>query len=238
MDKEKGDWVISPIIYFHEELISLNEKSGTLNRTTLVEFIGLKFKKKKNFFGPAKDFSFFSREWTAMDKSKLQTFSGHQKAPIQVREDTEKKALIKSNLEVHPYINLHLLIDRGVDLHPAPFQRREAVLRHRYLPKLNLPVRHLMRFQRLELRATRDRGRGRVLYLHAWSNSCLRFLHFLYLHAFVADKLEPEKSRRHGDEKGRRRWSRRRLREITRDTKESSRASIMGRNWPDINNLP
>lgn len=52
MDKEKGDWVISPIIYFHEELISLNEKSGTLNRTTLVEFIGLlglKFKKKRIF---------------------------------------------------------------------------------------------------------------------------------------------------------------------------------------------
>lgn len=54
MDKEKGDWVISPIIYFHEELISLNEKSGTLNRTTLVEFIGLKFKKKKEFFWSSK----------------------------------------------------------------------------------------------------------------------------------------------------------------------------------------
>lgn len=65
--KEKGDSAISPIINFHEELISLNKKNGTLNRTiTFVEFIGLlelRFKQKELFLGPAKQgFSFFSRE--------------------------------------------------------------------------------------------------------------------------------------------------------------------------------
>lgn len=55
-----------------------------------------------------------------------------------------------SNLEIHPYVHLHLLINRSINLHPILLQWRESVGRDRYLAKLDLSVRHLVRFQRLE----------------------------------------------------------------------------------------
>jgi hypothetical protein len=64
-------------------------------------------------------------------------------------------------LDVHADVDLHVLIDRCVDLHPASLERREAVLRHGHLPELGPPAAHLARHQSIEprlLHGARARG--------------------------------------------------------------------------------
>ena len=56
------------------------------------------------------------------------------------------------HLDVHADVDLHVLIDGSVDLHPAALERREAVLRHWHLPELGLPAAHLARHQSIEPR--------------------------------------------------------------------------------------
>ena len=65
------------------------------------------------------------------------------------------------HLDVHADVDLHVLIDWCVDLHPAALERREAVLRHGHLPELGLPAAHLARHQSIEprlLHGGRPRG--------------------------------------------------------------------------------
>ncbi len=47
-------------------------------------------------------------------------------------------------LQVHADIDLHLLEDRSVDLHPVLLDRCISMRRHENLPELKLPATHLM----------------------------------------------------------------------------------------------
>ena len=66
------------------------------------------------------------------------------------------------HLDVHADVDLHVLIDGCVDLHPAALERREAVLRHGHLPELGLPAAHLARHQSIEPRLLHS-GRTHVV---------------------------------------------------------------------------
>jgi hypothetical protein len=69
-------------------------------------------------------------------------------------------------LEVHAYIDLHVLVYGFVDFHPASLERREPVLRHGHFPELGPPAAHLIRRQSIEPRLLHGARPRRVVHRH------------------------------------------------------------------------